>query len=74
MREMSTDRPDTTESPITVDAGHVQLELSLVDYAYNDDGGVRSEELSILPSNIKLGLLNNVDIQFIFTPLHARSG
>jgi hypothetical protein len=24
MREMSTDRPDTTESPYTVDAGHFQ--------------------------------------------------
>ena len=71
MREMSTDRPDTTESPISVDAGHVQFELSLVDYAYNDDGGERTETLSVLPSNIKVGLLNNVDIQFVFTP-HVR--
>lgn len=68
MREMSTDRPDTTESPYTVDAGHVQVELSLVDYGYNDDGGDRSEALSVLPTNFKIGLLNNVDVQFIFTP------
>lgn len=68
MREMSLDRPDVTESPITVDAGHFQFELSLVDYAYNDDGGVRTDALSVLPSNIKIGLLNNVDIQFVFTP------
>ncbi len=68
MREMSTDRPDTTESPYTVDAGHFQFELSLVDYAYNDDGGVRTDAFSVLPSNIKIGLLNNVDIQFVFTP------
>ena len=68
MREMSTDRPDTTESPYTVDAGHAQFELSFVDYARNDDNGVRSETLSILPSNVKLGLLNNVDVQFVFTP------
>ena len=27
MREMSTDRPDQTESPNTVDAGHFQVEL-----------------------------------------------
>src|SRR5688572_5942243 len=27
MREMSTDRPDQTESPYTVDAGHVQVEM-----------------------------------------------
>jgi hypothetical protein len=68
MREMSTDRPDTTESPYTVDAGHFQVELSLVDYAHNDDEGVHSEALGVLPSNIKAGLLNNVDIQFVFTP------
>jgi hypothetical protein len=68
MREMSTDRPDTTESPFSVDAGHVQVELSFVDYAHNDDGGERTDSLSVLPTNVKLGLLNNVDVQFVFTP------
>jgi hypothetical protein len=74
MREMSTDRPDTTESPYSVDAGHVQFELSFVDYAHNDDDGVRTNALSVMPTNIKVGLLNNVDIQFVFTPyVHAET-
>lgn len=68
MREMSTDRPDTTESAYTVDAGHVQFELSFVDYAYDKNDGVKTKTLGVLPSNIKLGLLNNTDIQFVFTP------
>ncbi len=68
MREMSTDRPDTTESPYTVDAGHVQLEISLVDYGYDKEAGVRTRSLGVLPTNVKLGLLNNVDVQFVFTP------
>jgi hypothetical protein len=68
MREMSTDRPDTTESPYTVDAGHVQFELSLFDYARDDDAGVRVKSLAVLPSNVKIGLLNDVDVQFVFTP------
>lgn len=68
MREMTADRPDTTESPITVDAGHVQVELSFVDYAYNKDDGVRTQRLAALPTNIKIGVLNNVDVQFVFTP------
>jgi hypothetical protein len=68
MREMSTDRPDTTESPFTVDAGHFQVELSLLDFAYNHDNGERTETLSLMPVNLKVGLLNNVDLQFIFTP------
>lgn len=71
MREMNTDRPDTTESPITVDAGHFQFELSLVEYGYDDPGGASGAETSrwaVLPSNVKVGLLNNVDVQFVFTP------
>ncbi len=67
MREMSTDRPDTTESPYTVDAGHFQFELGLAEYAYDDDGGARTEALGVLTSNIKAGLLNNVDLQLVFT-------
>ena len=35
LRELNTDRPDQTEGPITVDAGHFQLELDLVSYAYD---------------------------------------
>ena len=29
MRPLSTDRPDTTESPYTVDAGHFQMEMDV---------------------------------------------
>ena len=32
MREMSTDRPDKTESPYTVDAGHFQIEWDLFNF------------------------------------------
>src|SRR3954469_16822345 len=62
MRELNTDRPDVTESPYTVDAGHFQLELSFVEYTYDDDGGNQINEFSLAPSNFKLGLLNNVDL------------
>lgn len=69
MRELSTDRPDQTESAYTVDAGHFQVELDFVnatfDRDYSDGGSVRTEEWSIAPLNLKVGLLNNVDIQFV---------
>jgi hypothetical protein len=64
MRGMSTDRPDTTESPFTVDAGHLQVELSVAEYAR--DAG--SEEWDVLPTNFKVGVLNNVDVQFVIVP------
>src|SRR5436309_3199384 len=35
MREMQTDRPDQTESPYTVDAGHFQLEADFDNYTYD---------------------------------------
>ena len=66
MRPMSTDRPDTTESPITVDAGHIQIESSLFDYGRNDDGGFEEEVFTYGAMNVKFGLLNNVDLQIVF--------
>jgi hypothetical protein len=67
MREMSTDRPDQTESPFTVDAGHFQVEMDFVNGTLDNDGDEegRSEVWSIAPLNLKLGLLNNIDIQFV---------
>ena len=73
MREFSTDRPDVTESAYTVDAGHVQVELSFVDYAHDDEDGQRFDEFVVLPSNLKLGLTNNTDVQFVIEPyVHQR--
>jgi hypothetical protein len=66
LREFAPDRPDVTESPYTVDPGHVQVELSLVEYALSSDRTTRT--FDALPVNLKLGLLDNVDIQFVFTP------
>lgn len=72
MRSMSTDRPDKTESAYTVDAGHYQLEMSFFDYTYDHRNPVaddtRSEAWSMAPWNLKVGLLNNVDLQWVFSP------
>jgi hypothetical protein len=73
MREMSTDRPDTTESPKTVDAGHVQVELSFGDYVRDEEHGVKTETSTVLPFNVKLGLTNHVDVQLVADPyVHQR--
>ena len=72
MREISTDRPDKTESPYTVDAGHYQIETSFVDYTYDHKNLERTDQrvdsFSVVPTNFKVGLLNNVDFQFIVNP------
>lgn len=64
LRELSPDRPDGTESPTTVDAGHFQIELSFIDYARDEDDDV--ETLSLFDTNLKVGLTNNTDLQLIF--------
>ncbi|MBI3850516.1 MAG: transporter [Verrucomicrobia bacterium] len=72
MREMSTDRPDKTESPYTIDAGHFQIEMDVLSYSfdrYNSDvNNTRVETVSIAPINLKAGLRNNVDFQLILEP------
>ncbi len=69
MREMKTDRPDKTESPYTVDAGHFQAEISFIDFTYsNPSAGTSTNTVKALPSNLKLGLTNNIDFQFVIEP------
>lgn len=72
MREMSTDRPDKTESPYTVDAGHFQVEADLVNYTQDktDDAGVetKSKSFGVLVTNLKAGLTNSMDFQVVITP------
>jgi hypothetical protein len=72
LRDLSTDRPDQTESPYTVDAGHWQIEMDLVNYTRDRDrsggGDVLTKDLSLAPLNLKLGLCHNVDLQLMVDP------
>jgi hypothetical protein len=65
-RGLSPDRPDKTESPYTVDAGHFQLEMDFANYTRDDAEGVRTAAWNVAPFNLKVGLLNNVDLQFVY--------
>lgn len=68
LREFQPDRPDVTEGPFTVDAGHVQFEAALAGYAFDSDESTRTHTLDVAPFNLKLGLTNSVDVEFVFTP------
>src|SRR5579863_6155173 len=72
MREISPDRPDKTDSPFTVDAGHFQLEMDLVNYTYDSPnsqhGNTQSDEYQIAPMNVKVGIFNNTDFQVALAP------
>ena len=66
MRPMHSDRPDVTDSPYTVDAGHFQIEASFFEYARDEGGEVTAFEL--LPFIAKVGLTNNIDFQVGIAP------
>ena len=72
MRELSPDRPDKTDTPYTVDAGHFQLEMDFVNMTYNRANSERGDErltsVEAAPMTVKVGVLNNLDAQLHFTP------
>jgi outer membrane putative beta-barrel porin/alpha-amylase len=70
MRELAPDRPDTTESPTTLDAGHLQLELEAVSVG-QDQGHT---ELTMGALNAKAGLTPRADLQVIVDGLHHVEG
>ena len=66
MRELNSDRPDKTESPFTVDAGHYQLEMDFANYADNRSGDSTTKAWNVAPFNLRIGLLNQVEANLIF--------
>jgi hypothetical protein len=69
MRELSTDRPDKTESPYTVDAGHFQIEADLMIISSDKTATeTRTTTTSFFVPNLKVGLTNAIDLQAIVSP------
>ncbi|MBM3413266.1 MAG: transporter [Bacteroidetes bacterium] len=67
MRKMSMDRPDTTESPFTVDAGHYQAEISILEYEYNRHQIDSNETYAVAKTTLKAGIYDDIDLQWVFS-------
>lgn len=67
LRPLAADRPDATESPQTVDAGHLQLEMDIVAYL-RDRSAADVDGWAFLVTNVKFGLTHNVDLQLVVAP------
>jgi hypothetical protein len=67
-REMTTDRPDTTESPFTLEPGQLQLEMDVATFTRNRLDGVRTTEWQFAPFNLRYGLTRDVEAGIFFTP------
>lgn len=66
MRDMETDRPNITESPFTVDAGHFQYEADVFKFKNEKDEISSQRTFLINQANLKLGITNSTDFQIIF--------
>lgn len=73
VREMSTDRPDTTESAYSVPAGMYQIEMSFFDYSRDANQDAVSDQWIYGQINFKVGLTQNTDLQMIINS-HSISG
>jgi hypothetical protein len=70
LRDLTTDRPDVTESPFTVDAGRIQVETNLFGYARSrpDPDGTVTDTYEFATTNIRIGLTHNTEIDLVWQP------
>jgi hypothetical protein len=70
LRDLTTDRPDTTESPFTVDAGRIQVETTLLGYARSrpDEDGAVTDTYEIATTNVRIGLTSNAELSLVWQP------
>jgi hypothetical protein len=70
LRELRPDRPGVTESPFTVDAGHIQVETDGLRLINSRQDTTRSRELHVAYALTKLGLSRHTDLQ-VELPLYS---
>jgi hypothetical protein len=73
LRSFHPDRPGSTNTPYTVDAGHVQLELELVNYSEQPSALVKNKNLNYPNPNFRLGVSNSIEVDVAFVPYVSQS-
>lgn len=70
LRDLTTDRPDLTESPMTVDAGWYQVEINAFGFSRSrpDADGVETDTYDYATTNIRVGLTHNAEIGVVLQP------
>src|SRR5258708_17675367 len=67
LRDFAPDRPDQTEGPFTVDAGHLQVEEGIFQYTYTNQSqrfsDIRVQGYQWRNTAIKLDVLYNLDLE-----------
>jgi hypothetical protein len=67
-RDLCPDRPGLNTPACTIDAGRVQVEVSLADWARSSGGGVRSDELLLGDTLVRIGVSDSAELRIGWTP------
>ena len=72
MRSFSTDRPTKSDSPYTVDAGHLQYEADFANWTYDHYNSSQNTVSNVVVGDptVKLGLTQNTDLEFALAPIN----
>ncbi len=69
-REFSPDRPSQFTGPVTVDAGHVQLEMDLANYVYDRHNPERArvdiDQWNAAPFDLRIGLTKRTELDVLY--------
>jgi len=70
LRDLTTDRPDLTESPITVDAGRLQTEVNAFGFSRQraDGDGIETDTYDYAVTNLRIGVTHNSEINVVWQP------
>ena len=70
LRSLTTDRPDLTESPFTVNSGHIQVESTIIGYAESrtERDGTRHESFEFATTNVRFGLTGRSELNLAWQP------
>jgi Putative MetA-pathway of phenol degradation len=63
IRDFDTDRPDKTNSPHTLDAGHFQIEIGFASYTYDNNSRSSLDSFIWGDSTLRCGLLSFMELQ-----------
>jgi hypothetical protein len=73
LRDMDTDRPNRTNTPTTIDAGHVQFEVGGFDYTFDRDkyqgANSRSDDFNFGEVNARVGVTDHIEVNVLVDPL-----
>jgi hypothetical protein len=73
LRSFHTDRPGSANTPYTVDAGHIQLELELVNYSEQPTLPGKNKNLNYPNPNFRVGVTNSIEVEVTFVPYVSQS-